>query len=385
VPPTPLGRALGSSIALALLGAGPGAPTAAAQGPQRGPDVDVSRCTSLDRAEVSRTIAVELASLDAAIRTALASSVLLVDCPDAVTANLRVEPVVRGAPATRSVDLTDLPSEFRLRLVALAGAELLTAIARATPSVDATRPRPVRTPAGGGVDPADPASMRDRAPLERGADERPGEPVRLAPVPRPIEPPPAPPPRVDGDTRSPRLRHGLVQQLAGTAPMMRWGLAARGGVRGYRMVGPVIPHLAVDVERGPVAVGLVVAASDREVELGTLTSRLYAGSVGLAVACSGDPQVGFCAGARGVVGLAAARGTPSADDQPQAIATVPLQGLYLQGSGWLEVSRRIGSLAALLVLEAGYAGGIIATGGDAASDEVALAGVLLEASAGVRW
>jgi hypothetical protein len=292
---------------------------------------------------------------------------------------------VRGAPATRSVDLTDLPSEFRLRLVALAGAELLTAIARATPSVDATRPRPVRTPAGGGVDPADPASMRDRAPLERGADERPGEPVRLAPVPRPIEPPPAPPPRVDGDTRSPRLRHGLVQQLAGTAPMMRWGLAARGGVRGYRMVGPVIPHLAVDVERGPVAVGLVVAASDREVELGTLTSRLYAGSVGLAVACSGDPQVGFCAGARGVVGLAAARGTPSADDQPQAIATVPLQGLYLQGSGWLEVSRRIGSLAALLVLEAGYAGGIIATGGDAASDEVALAGVLLEASAGVRW
>ena len=70
---------------------------------------------------------------------------------------------------------------------------------------------------------------------------------------------------------------------------------------------------------------------------------------------------------------------------------------YVQGSGWLEVGRDVGGVAAVIIVETGYATGVIARGGPAATsadgaatgattaNEVAVAGLLGTLSVGARW
>ena len=50
--------------------------------------------------------------------------VVVVTCPDAVTAHLRVAPAPAAGPLARSLDLGDVPGDLRVRLIALAGQPL---------------------------------------------------------------------------------------------------------------------------------------------------------------------------------------------------------------------------------------------------------------------
>lgn len=371
---------------LALLG---GAARAHADA-DAGPDVDVARCTSLDRAAVARTVGAELANLGPEVRQALVQHVLLVDCPDAVTANLRVEPAVAGVPVTRSIDLTDLPAEFRVRLVALAGAELLEAIAAALPRAPtASPPQPTLDPPAPDApgEPDDPASMRDRAtPL----DAAPPEPM----------PPPAPPPRAATVVDAPGVRVGhprgaLVRLGPHPRAPRRLGVSARLGLRTYRAAAPVMLEGAVEVARGALVLGALAATVDRHVTYGRLQAQMVGASLGVTALCR-DGWLEMCAGARGAIGVARVTGT-AASIEGLVLAATARTVPYGQASAWAELAHDVGGIAAVLVVEAGYAVGVIAQGGPAtdpdaggtgtaaATDEVALAGLLGTVSVGARW
>jgi hypothetical protein len=345
--------------------------------PVPAPRVELAQCTALDRAALRRAIDAELAGLAADKRAAVGDRVVVVACPDAVTAHLSLEPTPATGPVARSLDLGEVPGPLRARLVALAVVEVVdvAAMVGAAAAPPAPAPEPAPTPAPPAPD--DRPSGIDPTPLGPGTQP----PATVAAIAPPADA--ATEARVDRGVTAPGPARAMRRSLAdGGARLRGRTIAPRVGVRLYP-TGPAsaVPMLAVSVDlvQGAVVVGITAAAGQVDDPLGTVRPLLAAGSAGLTLACARAGALEACATGRVTAGLAAATASPASAMTPASTATAP----YLELGGQLELAWRGRHRALVVALDAGWAEGLIATAGPR---EVArLDGAALAATIGARW
>jgi hypothetical protein len=305
--------------------AGTAATLLAAAAAHGGAHVELARCPTLDGPALERAIAVELPAAPADRELAV-----VVTCPDATTADLHVVPAPAGGPLRRTVDLADLAEPLRIRLVALAVAELM------------------------------------RTALDLGAA---GAGAPTAPIDVRVAAPPSDVP--DNDAA---LHRRLPVRPAGH-PMQ---LAARLGLRTYPQLAVPMTNLELEAVRGAVSVGVVAAIGEREVELGTLRPGLAAATLGIALVCVAG-TIEWCARLRAQAGIAIVGGSAA---RPDTVTSTAVAG-YAQLGAQLEAAWPIGAVALLGAVDAGWAEGLIGSAGD--EDGVRLDGAVISAGVGVRW
>jgi hypothetical protein len=324
--------ALAGLAAAALGAAGAAAPARAA------PAIALDACAPLDqvalRAAIERELAAEPPPAVAALRSELT---LAVACSDAQSARIAVQPPRPALPLVRYVDLTEVPRELRLKLLAVAAAELLDA------AVAARLPPPPPV-----------------APVARAAPippARPTAPPAPAPAPAAVRARAAAPPPAPG-----RLR----------------GIDLRLGTRHFHDQNGFMAVAAVDSQWRWLSVGLTAARGTTQVELGELIAYLAAITAAGPAACAGG-RVRACLRARGEAGVVEVRGRPVSAD---VVATTARER-YLQLGALLSAELALGPVVALVGVEGAWAAGIIATAGG--SDAVTLDRALATVTAGVRW
>jgi hypothetical protein len=330
------------------------------------PRVDLDRCDALDRVALRRAVDAELAGIAAEKRAAV-DKVVVVECPDAVTAHLRLDPAPASGPIARSLDLGDVPGALRSRLVALAVVELVEVGALVAARVEQTPPGPPPPTApldATRPDPVDPTPLE--APGTRTAALDGATAGIAAAAPRDTE-------RRDlGPLATRRALLDGGPWLSGRA------IAARAGVRFY--TAHTVPMLDAGVElvQGALSVGVTGAVGQADDPLGSVTPFLVAGTAALALACTRAQRLEACASGRLTAGLAGA--TASAPDPAveAAAATAP----YVQVGAQLELAWRGRHRAVSLTLEAGWAEGLIITADDRRVAQ--LAGVAIVAAIGAR-
>jgi hypothetical protein len=102
---------------------------------QAGPRLLLERCVAFDRTELLRDVKRELAVLPAATADRWVVSLI---CDDAVTAIVRVESQDSRQIAERAVDLGEVSSDLRPRLIGVVAASLIEAVLAAPASVQDT-------------------------------------------------------------------------------------------------------------------------------------------------------------------------------------------------------------------------------------------------------
>jgi hypothetical protein len=356
------GRRAGLAAALSALAALATAPAASAD-----PRVDLDRCDGLDRTALRRAVDAELAGLAAEKRAAVGDGVVVVDCPDAVTAHLKLEPSPATGPIARSLDLGEVPGELRTRLVALAVVEvvelaaILAGAVTPPPAPEVVPPPPPDRTSG-----IDPTPLGDRDPSAR---------------------PPATAPSVVDDRRVDTAPPDPVGPTLST----RRALGDRGAIlRGRAYVprigmriytGRAVPMLdaAFDVIQGAIALGVTAAIGKTDDPLGTVLPYLIAGTAGITVVCGRSGALELCASGRLTAGLAGVNASPADPSIEAASARAP----YLELGGQLELAWRGRHRAGVLAIDAGWAEGLIATAG--VNDVVRLDGSVIVATIGGRW
>ena len=318
------------------------------------PRVDLSRCDLFDATAVIGAIAAELGSTPAERLQDLLRVTVTIDCPDLVTAHITVEPSRRGDRLEKGVDLGDLPADLRLRLLALAVAELVD-VALTVVAENAAAP------------PADrePASARDQAanaggPAEVGRGPPGGEPTAGQPG--------------QGGSALAAARRPRAGDDAGRGR----GLA-RLGVRFFGSEHAPMIDLSVGFARGRLTIDAFVASRQAVDPLGDL--RATVGGLGGAVhlGCRGFPGAWLCAGGRAAVGLASI----SADSAHPLIDANDVLGIYAEAGPRLEARLEYARWSGSFVLDAGWSWGLV---GIVEDREVArLSGAVVTASIGVGW
>jgi hypothetical protein len=315
------------------------------------PRVDMQRCV-LDAAALKKAVDAELATIKPERSSAVGDRAIVVECPDAVTAHLRVEPAFGDGPLARTVDLGEVPGELRLRLVALAVVELTEAAAMivlATPATSQPAPPPA-TPRTSAIDPT---PLRD-------------------PQPAFVEPT-----RVDAPVANTAItsRSALGDRRRRTSM-----IAPRVGVRVYASRPVLMADVGVDVVIGPFAVGGGVAGGQISDELGTVRPILATAAAGVTLGCLRPQRVEICASGRGRAGVAIAQ---SSTAMPGIIADSAVAP-YLELAGQLELAWRRPQVPAVFAFaETGWASGLVALSDG--RDVVHLDGPLVTAGAGLRW
>jgi hypothetical protein len=95
--------------------------------------VHVERCAMLDSDALDTAVTRELV-LDPKLASHARQLAVSLECADGLHANLRIEPAPADGPLARELDLGEAPAELRVKLVALAIAELI--------DIEATEPAP---------------------------------------------------------------------------------------------------------------------------------------------------------------------------------------------------------------------------------------------------
>lgn len=293
------------------------------------PVLVLERCTALDAEALRAAILHELAARPDPRRDEL---ILAVQCPDAVTARLALTPPPPAAPVTRSLDLGEVPGELRIKLLAVAAAELIDG------AVASRHPPPAPAPIDPG--PARPALPGERLP---GSLTRAGEVAAPAPA--------------------PRAHDALVPRL---------------GLRVFPAKPVPLAHLALDYERRWFAVGVAMSIGSNDVALGSVSALLVTAGASTPPLCAGAASRA-CLRARGELGLARAKARPTA---PMVVAH-DARAPYAQLGLALDLERAFGSLAALVAVEAGWAHGLIAT--SQAETAIQLDGAVFTMLVGLRW
>ena len=311
-----------------LVAAAAAAAVAAAAAPAAAePVLVLERCTVLDAEALRAAILHELAARPDPRRDEL---ILAVQCPDAVTARLALTPPPPAAPVTRSLDLGEVPGELRIKLLAVAAAELIDG------AVAARHPPP---------------------------------------APAPIDPGPARPP-LPGE----RLPGSLTRtgEVTAPAPRAHDALVPRAGLRVFPAKPVPLAHLALDYERRWFAVGVAMSIGSNDVALGSVSALLVTAGASTPPLCAGAASRA-CIRARGELGLARAKARPAA---PMVVAS-DARAPYTQLGLALDLERAFGSLAALVAVEAGWAHGLIAT--SQAETAIQLDGAVFTMLVGLRW
>lgn len=331
------------------------------------PKVDLEKCSALDRTALRRAVDAELAGISDDKLAALGDRAVIVDCPDAVTAHLQLDPQPASGPIARSLDLGEVPTELRARLVALAVVEVVEVAALI------------------GTGPVEPPPVPDH-PVTAKVDE-PVDPTPLAPTPRPVTPAGF----ADDPAAGPGANLRLVDRPAGPPLPTRRALADGGSLLRGRSYVPrvglriyparIVPMLdgGFELVQGVVALGVTGAIGQTDDPLGTVRPYLLAVTGGVTVACSRTGAFEACAIGRVAGGIA---GVTAASVDP----TIPAHGTtapYLELGGELELAWRGRDRAGVLAVDAGWAEGVIALAG--MREAARLAGTVVVTTIGVRW
>ncbi|HUJ60636.1 MAG TPA: hypothetical protein VLX92_19175 [Kofleriaceae bacterium] len=301
------------------------------------PRVELARCTAFDVRALRVAIDRELPT-DPALRTR--DFAIVVECPDLATASLHVEPVPADGAIARTVDLGEVPTDLRLKLLALAVAELVEVAAS-----DTSGPAPqVLVP------------VTDT----------------IAPVIRPA--PRAPPPRIAA-APPPDLEQ-VVSTGAPAPHPARWSLAPSVGMRLYTSTPTALAQAGAELALPWLRIGVRGALGTGSDALGSFRPYLATATVARDLAC----RAGLCLVARiegGVAGVTARPASTAvaiAHDASAAYGQATLAGeLVHRFTGW----------SVLASIEAGWAEGLIARAGG--RDAAALAGPVVIGEIGVRF
>jgi len=210
------------------------------------PQIHAERCPILPAAALAAAIARELA-LAPTLASHAASWRIDLDCPDAIHARVQIEPGPTREPVTVDLDLSEEPDALRVKLVAVAVAELANL-------VDVAH-EPAAMPSTPAIDPED-----------------------------------APPP-VLGAVATPSM------------PPRSPGVSVRGGLRIIAGHAEPMPTVSADLEVGPVRLGLVTAIGSAHRSEGT--PYILALTVGRTLGCSRG-RTSLCLVVRGEAGFVGA-------------------------------------------------------------------------------
>jgi hypothetical protein len=319
------------------------------------PQIDLARCTAFDRRALARAIDRELPELRDR------HFAVIVECPDLVTAHIHVEPVPADGPIARSLDLGEVPGDLRLKLLALAVAELVEVAAKAAPSASAPTV-PVAAPRRFG-DPRDPQAFADAEP--RAGTPRPTAPSTVDVAPRPTTRVAAiaPPGETSVDVTVPRERPP------------RWTIAPVLGMRLYASTRTALADAGAELGLRWLRVGIRGAIGRSTDALGTMRPWLAAVTATRELACAGWA----CALVRVEAGVAGVTAHAVASTTVATSATHGYADAMLAG----ELTKRFRGWTGTASVDAGWAEGLIARAGG--RDAVSLAGAVVIGAIGARW
>jgi hypothetical protein len=328
----------------------------AAPGAADPPKVDLSRCTAFDATALRRALARELPNTGGDTPFAV-----IAVCPDLVTAHLHVEPVPTDGPIARSLDLGEVRGDLRIKLLAIAIAELAEVVASlpVPTAVGATTPE---LRAYG--DPRDPQSLSNADPKTT--------PPSAPPPPR--RDPPAP---AASAAKRVAVDDGVMRDappaIARTArEPIELGPVA--GVRVFSSTRTVMADLGAELALPWFRVGIRGAVGDAHDVLGSLHLWLATATAARELVCAG-PGCALVRVEAGMVG-AVARAAASATASNASTG-------YAQGSLAVELRHRFSGWTAAATLDAGFAAGMSAR----AAERVvtSMAGFVAFAGVGARW
>jgi hypothetical protein len=303
-------------------------------GARAAPRMFLDQCTGFDGEALRSALALEMQA--APLLLERNDLKLLVECPDAITSQLTVERRDGAPPQLRILDLGDVPSAMRVKLLAVAAVELLESAAAVAPAV------------------APPVPM-------------------LAP-PRPTE----------------------VKVTARALPEQtrRWRpraieMGSRGGARLYRNQRTAMAMLSAAVSRHELELGVSGQAGFVRADLGTSDMgvaqsaqiRLFvaAATIGMRVACWRGFHGGLCVQGRVAGGAALAR----ADSPYPWLQATNVVAPFGEGALAFEALRRTGIGDAALWLELGWAEGLVARSlGESVAE---LDGAFASIGMAIRW
>ena len=327
---------------------------AAAAIAQPAPALDLARCPNFNPIDARRAISAEL-TVPAEHAPHLDAVTIALACPDAITATVTVTPAPDDGPLEKTLDLGDVPGELRLRLVALAVAELVEVAAGVAATAAATAPPP----------PPPPLAPPSVAPAgEGGLDARPFE-----------------PPTVHGAVRE---RSGHTPEQAGTRRAL-WGQGVRepdvGGRVGLRVYGGGEPmrEVAIEGARGAIGLELFVATRAEDDPLGRVRATVGGAGAQVTLACRGGAGTWLCAGARGAAGVAVVTTAPA---HPMIVAD-DLVTSYVELGPRVEVRVEGARWRASAALGVGWSAGLAAFSDG--REVVRLSGPVAAVSLGVGW
>jgi len=305
------------------------------------PRVDLARCTAFDAQALRKALARELPG-DAPPN----HFAVIVACPDLVTANLHVEPVPADGPIARSLDLGEVPGDLRIKLLALAIAELV--------EVASSAAAPNKPRAYG--DPRDPTSLSDADPKAPRPDRSPKPRAPSPPSVAAIDPP------------------IVVEQRTTPTPREPITLGPIAGVRVFTATHTMMADLGAELTLPWLRVGARGAVGTDRDALGTLHPWLVTVTAARQLACLG-PGCALVRGEAGMVGVVTHAST--------AATGANASTAYAQASLAVEVHHRFHGWTAAATVDVGYAAGMIARAESRAVSS--LAGVVGIASLGARW
>jgi hypothetical protein len=291
------------------------------------PAIDVARCETLG-AELRGAITAEIDAIAAEREVSLGGRTIMVACPDAVNAVIEILPAPSTGPLLRRLHLGDIPAGLRVRLVALATAELADVAFRL--QVTAAPP-----PVSGS----------------------------LLPIAAQIDQPAATPP---------------LPNLADRSAASAFAVTPRAGARMFGAQGPWFVEAGADVAIGSYELGVVAATGNTDDVLGRLRGYLVAIAGTVRVACTGD-RVAVCLGARGEAGVAIVTAEARLDDVRVANARAP----YIAGAGDVATAYRMGRWTLALTATFGWSEGLVSRAGDRVP--IRIDGMLVGGSLAVRW
>ncbi len=306
------------------------------------PTLVLDRCTTLDpdalRAAIQRELA---ASRPDPRRDEL---ILAVACPEPMTARLSIELPPPALPLGRSLDLSEVSPELRIKLLAIAAVELIdgaVAVRHPPPPPAAIDPGPARAPLPG-----------ERLPGLPGGPTGEPRPPALAPV---------------------RLREDRAASRHASD-----ALVPRVGMRLFPKKPVPLAHLAIDYERRWFSIGAAASIGSNDVELGSVSAVIVTASASTQPLCIGGASRA-CVRARCELGIA--RVTARANS-PMIVAR-DARSPYTQLGLAVDLEHAFGSLAALIAVEGAWAEGLVAV--SQSEPAVQLDGAVVTVLGGLRW
>ncbi len=312
------------------------------------PRIDLSRCIAFDELALRRAILHELSPTSSSTR----DFTVVVTCPDLVTASAVIDPEPGDGPLKRDLNLGEVPGDLRVKLLALAIAELVEVADGSAPPI--VRPEQTHPPEPPGPSPK-PKAKPEPPPADAAKDEP--KKKRVA---------------SDGDHESFDGGGGLVAHVSPSH--QTWAISPRIGARVYPATPRPLVDVGAEVSYARFRLGIEGAVGQRSEALGTMRPYLATASLARELVC-GHALCTLARIAGGLVGVSA-----EATAGATAHSAMAAYGEAVLGVEW---SHAFDGWSLIAAVDGGWAEGLIAKANGA--DAVQLAGLTFAGSVGARW